>query len=272
MNDVEVGGQKRPRSPSYPSIPLGKAVERAEVLYKNEGKYLAPIDSIIAHWGYTSRSGRALRQLAALKKFGLTIEEGSRDDRQIKLSPLGLFIVMPDSPERGASLKKAAMAPAIHKELRDKYSDGLPSDSTVRWYLKSERGFTESAANELVAEYRATMEFAGLDGPQEEPAENGDTVEDADDRAGDTETSQSDDMANNGSTATPPAPATPPPPVETLPLNPPVTPDLREISIPLPGTTWVKVVGAFPISEGSWDQMMAMLTAMKPGLTHSDNE
>lgn len=263
MNDDTQSKQKRPRSPSYPSISLGKAVERAEVIYKHEGKYLAPIDSILAHWGYTARGGRALRQLAALKKFGLTIEEGRREDRQIKLSQLGLYIVMPDSPERAESLKKAAMTPTIHKELQAKYPEGLPSDSTVRWYLKSERQFTEKAASELVAEYQATMRFAGLDGVSAGAASLEES-EDTDVSNGDEEASQDEDMADDTLIENPSVPPTPPKGAKGR-----ADDAMRDVSIPLAGTAWVTVSGEFPMTEESWDQMLAMLAAMKPGLTQN---
>lgn len=258
MND-EQPKKKRPRSPSYPVIDLGAAVQRAEAIYKHDGKYFAPIDTILSHWGYSARGGRALRQVAALKKFGLIEEEGSQSERQVKLSQLGLYIVMPDSPERTESLKKAAMLPAIHKELRDKYGDGLPSDSTVRWYLKAERGFTEKAAAELLAEYRATLRFAGLD----TTPDPGDTVEDTDNRSADEEESQNADMTDMG-TETPLQHG--PKRVETD------SAVMRDITIPLPGTAWVKIEGEFPMAEDSWDQLLAMLTAMKPGLTRHTND
>lgn len=258
MNDEQQKKKKRPRSPSYPVIDLGVAVQRAEAIYKHDGKYFAPIDTILSHWGYSARGGRALRQVAALKKFGLIEEEGSQSERQLKLSQLGLYIVMPDSPERAESLKKAAMLPTIHKELRNKYSEGLPSDSNVRWYLKSERGFTEKAAAELLAEYRATMRFAGLDATPN----SGDTVKDTDDRSTDEGEGQDVDMTDIGAET----------PLQDYPKpTGPGSAEMRGVTIPLPGTAWVKIAGEFPMAEDSWEQMMTMLAAMKPGLTRTDD-
>ncbi|HET8955959.1 MAG TPA: hypothetical protein VFN18_09910 [Solirubrobacterales bacterium] len=268
MNE-NLASKKRPRSPSYPIIDLGKAVERAEAIYRHEGKYLAHIDSILGHWGYTARSGRALRQLAALKKFGLTSEEGSKNSRQIQLTELGLYIVMPDSPERADALKKAALTPTIHRELQAKYPDGLPSDSTVRWYLKAERNFTEQAAVELVAEYKATMRFAGLDKAPVGSA----TVEVTDDPNDDFDQGQDGDMTPPA-VEQPQAPAAPtaPPTAQAPSQQPASAGPLRDVTIPLAGTAWVKVAGEFPMAEASWDQMMKMLEAMKPGLTRAEEE
>ncbi|HEX6205734.1 MAG TPA: hypothetical protein VFZ29_08000 [Solirubrobacterales bacterium] len=255
---------KRHRSPSYPAIDLGKAVSRAEALYQHEGKYPAPVDAILAHWGYSGMNGRASRQLAAVKKFGLIDDEGSKTSRQVRLTDLGLRIVMPDSPERSEGLRAAAMKPAIHQELREKFSDGLPSDRNVRWYLVSERGFSEIAAKELITEYRATLRFAGLDGT----TENGGTVEANDDSDGVGDPSQDEAVAQ--ATA-------PPEEVQQPPQQPPTSVGasspsaLRDLTIPLAGTAWVKIAGEFPMAEESWDQMMNMLAAMKPGLTRADD-
>lgn len=245
---------KRPRSPSYPVIDLEKAVQRAEVIYEKDGKHLAPVDTIIAHWGYSAKGGRALRQVAALKKFGLIEEEGSQADRQIKLTQLGLYIVVPDSPERAASLRKAALLPTIHKDLHDKYGDGLPSDSTVRWYLKTEREFMDKAAAELLAEYRATMRFAGLDTRARA------TRDGTSDFSPPENLRQVPDIASAFAVGKPKTAPSPPPSRDE-------NSTLRGVTIPLPGTAWVKIEGEFPMTKESWDQLLAMLTAMKPGLT-----
>jgi hypothetical protein len=257
--------RKRSRSPSYPAIPLAKAVSRAEQIYQHEGKYPAPVDAILAHWGYNSNNGRAARQVAAVKKFGLIEEEGSKANRQLQLTDLGLRIVMPDSPERDESLKVAAMKPTIHRELKAKFSDGLPSDRNVRWYLVSERGFTEEAAKQLMKEYRATMSYAGLDGT----AGEGDTLEATDDPDWDDDPSQGEDMTGTATIPNAPPAA---PPAQSPPPSSPAVAALRGVTIPLPGTAWVKLEGEFPMGEASWEQMMTMLQAMKPGLTRADEE
>jgi hypothetical protein len=252
----EAHAPRRHRSPSYPAIDLGKAVARAETLYQQEGKYPVPVNAAISHWGYSGMSGPASRQLAALKKFGLINDEGSKASRRIQLSELGLRIVMPDSPERSEGLRIAAMEPDVHRDLNEKFSDGLPSDSNVRWYLVTEQNFSELAAKELIAEYRATLRFAGLEGG----AANGGTVEASDGSDGADEPSQDEAMTQA------PTPLKQSPSPEDL--SPPApTEGLREVTIPLAGTAWVKIVGEFPMAGESWEQMMAMLSAMKPGLT-----
>jgi hypothetical protein len=46
----------------------------------------------------------------------------------------------------------------------------------------------------------------------------------------------------------------------------------QAVVLPLAGTKWVTVHGSFPLSRSAWDQMLAMLEAMKPGLVESGDE
>jgi len=53
-------------------------------------------------------------------------------------------------------------------------------------------------------------------------------------------------------------------------LRTPPAPQQRSVQLPVPGTSWVTLQAAFPLSEDAWDQMIMLLNAMKPGLTTPD--
>ncbi len=163
--DVTRGDSLRPsrRSPSCPAIDLGVAVELVHVLYKNEGTYLTPIDSVLHHWGYPSRSRAALRRTSSLAQFGLTSEYGRGATRKVELTRLGLQTLRPQSASRQRALKQAALNPPAHEALYARFPRGLPSDQSVVWHLRHERGFTPKAAWSFLFEYRATMRLAGLE-------------------------------------------------------------------------------------------------------------
>src|SRR5690242_3447624 len=112
-------------------------------------------DAILDHWGYSPKSGPGFGVLGALKRFGLLKGEGPGKSR---LSDLALRIVLDEreeSSDRDAAIKQAALAPGIHREILEKYPDGLPSDATLRHFLRLDRGFTDSAANDLISELRS---------------------------------------------------------------------------------------------------------------------
>jgi hypothetical protein len=157
---------RRVRSPAYPGITLEEALSRAESIRKAEGRNEAHVDTILSHWQYKPKSGAGLVVLSALIKFGLMIDNGSGKNRKARLTDLALKILLddrPESQERLVLMREAALAPSIHRELWDKYQAALPSDLNLRYYLRSEKGFSDNAADELIQEYRQTLAFTKLD-------------------------------------------------------------------------------------------------------------
>ena len=157
--------RSRTRSPAYPYIPLPAALEKAAVLWQVEGRHAAAVNVAMQHWGYKEDSSTGYSCVAALKKFGLVDHEGMGDNRQVRLSGLALSILLdknPDSPERRDALRAAALGPRIHAELWERYGSELPSDQSLKRFLVVERAFNETAVDELLDEYKATMAFAGL--------------------------------------------------------------------------------------------------------------
>src|SRR5260221_5821337 len=106
----------RERSPNYPGFPLEDAIKNVQALFKVASRTaVAPIVAVKA-WGYTGLNGVSRVRLAALRYYGLIEIEKSGN---IKLSRRGLTVSMrsPDSPEYGAAIKEAALAPIIFQEL-----------------------------------------------------------------------------------------------------------------------------------------------------------
>ncbi len=233
---------KRPRSPSYPGISLPQAIDRARTLYYAENRNAAPIpmDAILQHWNYSSRSGAGMVAVAALKKFGLLVDEGSGKQRKARLTNLALKIIRDareNSPERDQAIKQAALSPTIHKEVWEKYS-GLSSDATLRHFLRLERGFTDRATDELIKELHETVSFAKLGVSDTLSVKNGDTENERDDSKeaggeGDGFVSAAALESNTPNTAGAP------PPIQLRVQGHTVT--LRE-SQPLTGAEWDKMI------------------------------
>ena len=88
------------------------------------------------HCGTDIKSSKGLRLIAALKQFGLVVEEGGGDDRQVRLSEKALDVLMPESDDQKAKpLRWQRLAPPLHKKIWDFYKGTLPSDPTLRVYL-----------------------------------------------------------------------------------------------------------------------------------------
>lgn len=153
------------RSPSYPAIDLETAIARARDLYSKENMNSAARDVIISHWGYTKGSSNGLVILAALLKYGLLADEGSGDKRKARLTELARRILLddrPNSPERDAAIREATLNPAIHKEFWNAYKGNLPSDDNLKYELRVNRHFTDSAIANFIKELRSTWAFTKL--------------------------------------------------------------------------------------------------------------
>lgn len=249
---------KRPkgRSPAYPAINLETAIQRARQLYAKERQHPTSVATVAAHWNYKSLNGPGAQTLAALKKYGLIEDEGAGGERKARLSALAdVIIAHPDDTRQKAAIREAALRPAIHRELWEKYHDDLPSDRNLRWELTHDRGFTETGANEFIPVYKATIAFAQLAGhvPAPVPEHDGESVEDHD---GDDEDSQPEHKLRQQD--------------EPRQLRKGTTPTSMSYPIPLIGGGVVVVEGEFPITERDWNQFIAVLTAMKPGLVKAE--
>ena len=155
----------RERSPAYPFIGLGEALERARQFHKIERKNSAPVQVAVKHWGYKEKSSGGLQTIAALKTFGLMEDVGSGKERKVKLSDFGLQIVQDErleSPERDNLIKRAALMPKIHSTLWNKYRAELPSPDNLAHELKTVYKFNPSVIANFVDEYKDTISFARL--------------------------------------------------------------------------------------------------------------
>lgn len=248
MTDEQAAHQRRKgRSPSYPAVDLDDAIRRVEQIYGSEGQHPTPLPAVLKHWNYRSLNGPAGLTLSACRKFELVDVEGRGDGREIRVSDLAVNILQnPNEAQRRAAIDVAALAPAAHRDLWDKYGATLPSDATVTWYLKRERGFTATGADEFVKEYRATLAYAHQFGAgslgAQEAATNGDE-EDLEEVA--------------------------PPPPRRRRLS--ATVEAETYVIPIAAGRNVAVEGPFPLTEEQWRQFQSVLAAMKPALVAGED-
>jgi hypothetical protein len=236
------GGDKH-RSPEYPMFDLETALARARVLYDKEKLLPVPVIAAMGHFGYTAKSSGGMRTVAALLHFGLLVEEGKGTTRRVRLSELARDILLDrreDSPERQAKIREAAIRPRMHAEVASAW-EHLPSAETLELELVRRFGFNPDMAAGFADEVRRTFTFAKLgDGATVSPS-----------------------LADKGKQ--PPAP-----PADDgkgrRPADPPRRPGMRTIQLPYSADAWATLEAAFPITPEAWEQLMAVLVAMKPAL------
>lgn len=174
MADEAPVKKKRFRSPPYPSFDLGRAVERVTLLDKVARHHEVGVAVLSEAWGMKSADGQVWRTAAALIQYGLVTDSGTGKTRKFKVSDSARRIVRdpnPDSEKRWAALQTAALLPMIHKTLWDRFGAASEiSDSVIKAYLtldrldEGESPYSDSAADEVIASYRKTLEFANLVG------------------------------------------------------------------------------------------------------------
>ncbi len=157
---------KKLRSPSYPGLNLQDSIEKARVIHAQGRQDNLPIEVVAKLWGFKNATNGAFNiTLAALKKFGLLEEVGGRGmaKRQLKVTDGAVEILYgPASPKYAECLRAAAMRPAIHREIWDKWKMQLPGNDVMQYYFVRERKFGEDAYRWVVREYQESMRFAGF--------------------------------------------------------------------------------------------------------------
>ncbi len=156
------------RGPNYPHLTLPKAIDKARVILQELGRHATGKAVLAGIWGMTSSSSSFRHFLAAVRAFGLLDEVTGREEPLVKLSDRALDILAdyPEGdPRRQEAIRDAALAPQLHAELWSQYGAEMPADSEIRRFLVRVRNFTDKSVDTFIQQYKATLEFAGLIGP-----------------------------------------------------------------------------------------------------------
>lgn len=159
----------RVRSPNFPVIGLGKAIERARAIFDKEQQLAATREVISKHLGYSGYNGKSAKVISALGKYGLI--EPAKDGR-FKLSQRAMRILFPRSDEdKQQALNEAAGGPVLFREISTEWDGGSPSDENLANFLLH-RGFSQSAISPAISAYRDTQQLVtqiqGQYGPSED--------------------------------------------------------------------------------------------------------
>ncbi len=147
--------KKQQRSPNHPAFDLAEAIARIGRVYEKDKKSPTTPEVIVLHLGYSATNGPGGRALSGLRQFGLLEEAGGG---QLRVSDTAYEILHypDDSQERRAALKRASVSPTLYRELCEQYSEGLPSDDTLRAILLK-RGFNPAVLDNVIRDFRATV-------------------------------------------------------------------------------------------------------------------
>jgi hypothetical protein len=143
----------------FPFINLAKALERAKAIYENDkgGKGLK-MPVAFAAWSYSDKSSGGFQTVAALKSYGLLADEGSKDDRAVKLTPEARQYFQTEIDEdKSRLLSRFASRPTLMAHLLDHWDGGLVDDPVARTYLKTGIGLNEQSARSALGIYKDNL-------------------------------------------------------------------------------------------------------------------
>lgn len=146
----------RSRSPNYPSLSLGEAIEAVRPVYAKERRAKFPRLALAAHLGYSSMNGRALAKIGALRAYGLI--DGREDALTVSQTALALLEAPAGSRDRTVAYQNAFLAPPLFRRIKEEHGDQTPSPETLRWWLQQE-GYAGDAADRAL---RVFLESADL--------------------------------------------------------------------------------------------------------------
>jgi hypothetical protein len=148
------------RSPRYPVIGLGDAIDKVSSVYKADYRNKIPKSLVAEHMGYSGINGASLGVISAVSKYGLL--DGGRDSMWV--TPMAVDILERErgDPERIAAIRAAASEPELFVELDENFPEKA-SDSALRSYLITKREFLPDSAVKLIRAYRETKEFVATE-------------------------------------------------------------------------------------------------------------
>ena len=227
-----------PRSPNYPDMGLDEAISRIEQFWTLYKQAPVPIEVAAKGLGYKGLNGRSQQKISAVRKYGL-IERSGEDYR---LSDISIKIIIPvEEGEREEAIAEAARKIKIFQEISERYGDA--PDEAIRPYLLRS-GFSETGAKGVINAYRGTLRALG-----NAPIRyNGDTESDISEEP-EPDMPQSPPTATISPDAQPAAPS-----------------GQRAVPLPISSAEWPMLHVPYPMSNQAWDEMIAVLTALKGGI------
>ena len=158
------------RSPNYPNLDLGAALEAVRPALKAENRNKMARSVLARHMGYNSLNGRALTKLGAVRAFGLI--DGAGDDLKISDDAVTALV----SPDKAGfvyrdALERLALKPQLFVDIKKQFPATLPSEQNLAFWLV-QQGYTQDAAGKAAKNYLATMRLVYDESGSYNPPEN----------------------------------------------------------------------------------------------------
>lgn len=185
MTEANESSRQRDRSPAYPSIPLGTALERLAQFETHFKRSLARPEKVGDAWGIKTKTYFD-RLAAALRYFGLLEYQGAGKDRHVVVSEEGRkYLRAQQEEKRREVIVAAALRPKQIAKFWNEWGNDRPADAACLDELMQKNGFSDVGAREFLKVYDATITFAKLaDSDKKTPEEDNLDNDDSGDEGG----------------------------------------------------------------------------------------
>lgn len=148
----------RIRSPNYPSLSLSDAIDLTKKIYDESRTNPIDREAAVKDMGYSGITGRSAKLLATLLQYALLERAGKGG---VRVTKTAVDIIHPDADGgigRRRALLEAAFSPGLFHELRERFSDGVPSENALKSYLMRQN-FADVAVGPAINAYLETCRF-----------------------------------------------------------------------------------------------------------------
>ena len=145
------------RSPNYPFITLGDAIERVNRIYSADGTRPITAETAAQHMGYGGLNGASRKVISALRKYGLLAGRG--DDVTVTKDSVTIIQdrELDDQSDRREALMRALTSSSVFADLHERY--GADSSTiAINSYL-AKNDFSKDGAASCAETYKASAEF-----------------------------------------------------------------------------------------------------------------
>ena len=150
------------RSPSFPFIPLGIAVERLRALNVYTGRDAVLASRVGKAWDMKEGSSQADQTLAALRSFGFVVYDGTGPNRQATITEDGRRLIRAQTDEvRDEIIKTAALRPKVIRKYWAAWGNARGADGACLDRLMDDK-FSSAGARQFLKVYDETIAYAKL--------------------------------------------------------------------------------------------------------------
>ena len=163
----------------FPFINLVKALERGQQIFDNDrnGKGLK-MPVAFAAWGYSDKSSGGFQTVGALKQYGILEDEGSKDDRAVKLTQDARHFYLTEiEEEKRKLLSRFVTNPALMHYMLEEWDFGTVDDAVARSHLKTVIGLNDQSARSALGIYKDNLRFVGSKGSNKNSTSDSQSLE-----------------------------------------------------------------------------------------------